>query len=115
MPWAPRGESGSTGAGGTVAVAEAGGGGRQGGAMPRRGEGTARAQEPARGPGRGRAAAGRGTARPWGVMLLHGLGARAVRCGTAWGGLAAVARPGRGRPVEARARAAAKLGSALLC
>ena len=76
MPGAPRGESGSTGAGGTAAVAEGGGGGRQGGARPRRGEGAAREQEPARGPGRGRRGNGRGAA----AAARHGT-ASGRRCG----------------------------------
>ncbi|XP_066310028.1 uncharacterized protein [Miscanthus floridulus] len=100
MPGAPRGESSSTGAGGTAAAAEAGGGGRQGGARPRRGEGAAREQEPARGPGRsgdgGEARDSLGAA----AMALGSLGARARWRGSGrWlgaNGGAAVVRARRG-------------------
>ncbi|XP_066311082.1 uncharacterized protein [Miscanthus floridulus] len=90
MPGAPRGESGSTGAGGTVAAAEADGGGWQGGARPRRGEGAAQEQEPVRGSGRdgggGEARDGLGAT----TVALGVLGARARAAGGGGGG-------GRGR------------------
>ncbi|XP_066392883.1 uncharacterized protein [Miscanthus floridulus] len=121
MLGAPRGESGSTGAGGTAAAVEAGGGGRQGGAKPRRGEGAAWAQEPTRGPGRERRGAGRGAgSQPRATTRRGGVGSAAVGHGSAavaLGGLGAavVALGGSGRGGAARARAAAaKLDSALL-
>ncbi|XP_066381094.1 uncharacterized protein, partial [Miscanthus floridulus] len=141
MPGAPRGESGSTGAGGTAAVAEGGGGGaaRRGEAKAARGRGAgagtgkgtgalavARRRQCGAG-GQPRATTRHGGARPWGAALRHaeaqrprGTTRRRGGGGAARGGhggaqrARGAARCGRGRPVEVRARGDGSGGEAPL-